>query len=361
MLRSRRQFIAGATTAAGFPAIAGCAGAVPQDHALVAAALRAPLPASAALADLVRYASLAANGHNTQPWRFVSRAGGLSVLPDLSRRTPVVDPDDHHLWISLGCAVENLLIAAAARGQAGAVAMRDGNAGVDVDLIAAAPQDDGLFTAIPLRQSTRAAYESKSVSTSTLTALEAAARDESVDVRLFTSAADRERVLDFVVQGNSMQMDDPAFVAELLAWIRFDPDTAIASADGLYAACSGNPTLPDWLGRRIFPLVFRKQSENDRYAEQIRSSSGVAVFTGAGETPVDWVQVGRGFQRFALRATALGLRHAHINQPVEVPALRREFAQWLGVGAARPDLVVRFGHAPALPMSLRRSVNIEAA
>lgn len=359
MLQSRRIFIAGAATAAGVPALPGCTKTGTQDPAHVAAALRAPPPAPANLADLVRYATLAANGHNTQPWRFVARTGGVSVLPDFSRRTPVVDPDDHHLWVSLGCAVENLLIAAAARGQAGAIAMRADATGIDIDLAAAQPAEDGLFSAIPLRQSTRSTYEGTAASPDTLAALEATASDERVDVRLLTSVADRERVLDFVVRGNSAQMDDPAFVAELLAWIRFDPDTAIAKADGLYAPCSGNPTLPDWLGRRIFPVVFRKQGENDKYAEQIRSSSGVAVFTGAGETPADWVEVGRRFQRFALQATALGLRHAHINQPVEVPALRREFAQWLGVGAARPDLVVRFGYAPALPMSLRRRVGIE--
>jgi len=158
MLRSRRHFLAGATIAASLPSLSGCGKSVAPDYTRVAAGLRAPLPDTAALADLVRYASLAPNGHNTQPWRFVSRAGGVSVLPDLSRRTPVVDPDDHHLWISLGCAVENLMVAAAARGQAGAVAMRDGNAGVDIDLIAAPPSDDGLFAAIPLRQSTRSAY-----------------------------------------------------------------------------------------------------------------------------------------------------------------------------------------------------------
>jgi hypothetical protein len=33
----------------------------------------------------------------------------------------------------------------------------------------------------------------------------------------------------------------------------------------------------------------------------------------------------------------------------------------LGVGGARPDLVVRFGYGAALPMSLRRRVNIENA
>jgi hypothetical protein len=359
MLRSRRQFIAGTASAAALPTLAGCARSTSADYERAAAGLRAPLRATPTLADLVRYATLAANGHNTQPWRFVARAGGVSVLPDFSQRTPVVDPDDHHLWISLGCAVENLLIAAAAHGQAGAIAMRGDDSGVDVEFVAAPARDDGLLAAIPLRQSTRSVYEGKAAPTSTLTALESAVQGTDVNLRLFTTPAERERVLEFVLQGNSAQMDDPAFVAELLAWIRFDPDTALARADGLYAACSGNPTLPDWLGRRLFSFVFRKQSENDKYAEHLRSSAGVAVFTGAGETPRDWLQVGRSFQRFALRATALGLRHAHINQPIEVPAIRREFSQWLGAASARPDLVVRFGYAAALPMSLRRRVTVE--
>ncbi len=359
MLRSRRHFIAGATATMGVPVLSGCSREVGPDYQRVAADLRAPLPDSASLADLVRYATLAPNGHNTQPWRFIARSGGISIVPDLSRRTPVVDPDDHHLWISLGCAVENFAIAAAARGQACAAAVRDGNASVDIDLVAAAPIDDGLLAAIPQRQSTRSIYEGKAVSASTLSELQRATANNNVDLRLFSTPSDRERILEFVIAGNSAQMDDSAFVEELLQWIRFDPDTALAKADGLYAACSGNPTLPDWLGRRVFSLVFRKQSENDKYAEHIRSSSGVAVFTGASESPADWLQVGRSFQRFALRATALGLRHAHINQPIEVPALRREFAQWAGVGDSRPDLVVRFGYAPAMPMSLRRRMGVE--
>ena len=130
MLRSRRHFMAGATIAVGLPALSGCARGADPAYTRIAAELRAPLPASAALADLVRYATLAPNGHNTQPWRFLARVGGISVVPDFSRRTPIVDPDDHHLWVSLGCAVENLLIAAAARGQAGALAMREGAGGV---------------------------------------------------------------------------------------------------------------------------------------------------------------------------------------------------------------------------------------
>lgn len=334
--------------------LAGCGAAGAGEYETRAAALRAALAATPALPELLRYATLAANGHNTQPWRFRVRPAGLRVLPDFARRTPVVDPDDHHLYASLGCAVENLLIAAAARGQAGAVAATAD--GVDVDLVPAAAREDDLFAAIPQRQSTRSVYDGRAVPAAALRELEAAARIDGVALRLVTDAAQLGQILDFVIAGNSAQMDDPAFVAELLQWIRFSPAEALATGDGLYAASSGNPTLPDWLGRRLFPLVFRKAAENDRYAAQLRSSAGVAIFTGEQSDPAHWIRVGQAFQRFALKATALGLRHAHVNQPVEVPAVRQAFARWLGAPDARPDLVVRFGYAPPMPMSLRRPV-----
>jgi hypothetical protein len=68
------------------------------------------------------------------------------------------------------------------------------------------------------------------------------------------------------------------------------------------------------------------------------------------------IKIGRSFERFALQATTLGIRNAHINQPVEDPVLRTQFAAWLGQLGARPNLVIRFGHAPVMPMSLRRPV-----
>ena len=71
--------------------------------------------------DLIRYETLAPNGHNTQAWLFRPDNTGITILPDLKRRTPVVDPDDHHVFVSLGCAAENLALAAGAAGRAGAI------------------------------------------------------------------------------------------------------------------------------------------------------------------------------------------------------------------------------------------------
>jgi hypothetical protein len=310
------------------------------------------------LEELVRMATLAANGHNTQPWRFRVAEASVSILPDFTRRTAVVDPDDHHLFVSLGCAAENLVIAGAAQGRAAEVAITEGaEPQIDVALSAVEPGVQGLYQAIPLRQSTRSLYDGQAVSAEDLALLQAAAREEGVSVLFYTEAADRDAITDFVIAGNSAQMDDPAFVDELRDWIRFSPARAIDAGDGLFAACSGNPILPDWVGRPLFPLVFTKAAENDKYRDQIRSSAGIAVFVANKADPQHWIRVGRSFQRFALQAAALGIRNAHLNQPVEAPSVRPDFARWLGMPEARPDLVIRFGRAPLMPMSLRRPVS----
>jgi hypothetical protein len=83
----------------------------------------------------------------------------------------------------------------------------------------------------------------------------------------------------------------------------------------------------------------------------------VAVFIRDKADKNHWVKVGRSFQRFALRATALGIRHALINQPGEVPSVRTGFSHAIGIGDIRPDLVVRFGYAPAMATSMRRPVH----
>jgi len=82
------------------------------------------------------------------------------------------------------------------------------------------------------------------------------------------------------------------------------------------------------------------------------------VFVAEQADPAHWVQVGRACQRFALQATALGLKHAFVNQPAEVANVRPELAALVGVPGRRPDIVMRFGYGPALPMSPRRPVDV---
>lgn len=362
---TRRQFILSATSISGaLLALQACSSDTTGDVGYEAATRRTWRHTEGGLADsaslmheLVRYATLAASSHNTQCWRFRAEERAISILPDLSRRLPVVDPDDHHLFVSLGCAAENLLQAALANGLKGE-ARFDAAAGgaLRVALEPARAVVSPLFKAIPRRQCTRAEFDGKSLSSEELKLLEAAGMGNGVRVLLLTGRESMEKVLEHVVQANTAQMNDPAFVEELKAWIRFGVSEAVRTGDGLFARSTGNPSVPRWLGSLLFKLLFTTKSENDKYATHLRSSAGIAVFISAASDKAHWVEVGRCYGRFALQATALGIRNAFLNQPVEVSALRPQFANALGIGGQRPDLVVRFGHGPEMPRSLRRPV-----
>ena len=174
------------------------------------APLRAALPAHPASRDLIRFATLAANSHNTQAWQFRVTPGRIDILPDLTRRTPAVDPDDHHLFATLGCAAENLSIAAAARGLPGDVAFDAGDDGAGrFDFTAGASRDAALCDAIPLRQSTRADYDGSQVTAADLATLIGAVTMPGVDLVLMTDRAQINRVRDLVIAGNTAQIADP--------------------------------------------------------------------------------------------------------------------------------------------------------
>lgn len=354
-LTRRLMLIGGGLTVAGLGADAALQlRKGPYDAAL--ARMGRPLPVAPGMADLVRYATLAANGHNTQPWLFSAGEGGVTVRPDFSRRTPVVDPDDHHLFASLGCAAENLSIAARARGMGGEVEASAPDAGLHVDLTPGTEEPQPLLTAIPERQSTRGLYDGSKLGTEEAGRLVRAAAAHGVEA-LYLDAPERiEEVLALVIEGNTRQVNDPAFVTELKAWLRFNPVQAAQRGDGLFAGSSGNPSLPGWLGPRLFDLVFTADAENGKCAEQLRSSAGLVVLVAPEDNPRGWVAAGRACQRVMLQATLDGLKCAFLNQAVEVPPMRAELRRLLGLGERRPNLVLRVGRGPALPKSLRRPV-----
>lgn len=328
-----------------------------DEYAASVAATRSTLSVDPAIQELVRYATLAASGHNTQPWRFRIGDNRIEVLPDFSRRTPVVDPDDHHLFASLGCAAETMAIAARARGRPGELSFDNTNDGSVVFTFGAGLNDEpALFDAIPKRQSTRADYDGRPVSADDLKTVVSAASVPGIDLILITARPQIDRVRDLVVAGNSAQLADAGFVRELRTWLRFSPREALDTGDGLFSASSGNPALPASLGPRVFDWVFKADTENEKYAGHLRTSAGLAVFVSERDDKDHWVRAGRACQRFALQATALGLKHAFINQPVEVASLRPELATIVGMAGRRPDIVMRFGYGPTLPYSARRKV-----
>lgn len=306
--------------------------------------------------DLVRYATLAASSHNTQPWRFKLEPARITILSDLTRRCPAVDPDDHHLYASLGCAAENLLLAARAAGLQGTPTYEPHQSNVQIHLEPTAPVRSALFEAIPQRQCSRAQYDGTALPAEQLRLLERAGCGSGVTLRLLTTEEEKEQIAEYVAAGNTTQFADLAWTAELQSWIRFNARDAVSTRDGLYGPVMGNPDVPAWVGKLFMRFAFSAGKQNTKDYKNIRSAGAVAVFISERDDQAHWIEDGRCYQRFALQATALELRTAFINQPVEVAALRAQFANYLGIAVGRPDLIVRVGRGPPMPRTLRRPV-----
>lgn len=275
---SRRQFaVSGSLVAASPLALQGCtpSGRDGGYEDAVAKTWRPPpqdLSNSALLRrELVRYATLAPSSHNTQCWKFSVAEQSISILPDQTRRCPAVDPDDHHLYVSLGCAAENLVKAALANGLQGEAVFETAPADVlKVNLQPTRRVESPLFKAISERQCTRNEFDGQPVSAQDLRLMALAGTGKGVQLLLFTEKPAMENVLEYVVQGNTAQMKDPAFVAELKTWIRFNDAEAVRTGDGLFAKSSGNPSVPRWLESPLFPVFFQDR-QRERQVRQTRS------------------------------------------------------------------------------------------
>lgn len=317
----------------------------------------APINPAGGPKELVRAATLAANNHNVQPWKFRIEERRMTIMPDMVRRLAVVDPDDHHLFVTLGCATENVVQAAVVQGLKATPQIDPASGAVTIVLEPTSPGSSDLTKAISHRQSSRRLYDGKPVPAEMLKILSEAGRGEGHELLLLTDRPKIDATRDYIVQGNTAQIADKAFVKELKSWLRFNESEALATRDGLFSGASGNMQLPSWIASTAFDVLFSASSENDKCAKQIASSAGIAVFASTRSDKAQWVDVGRAVQRFSLTATALGLRLAFLNQPVEVASIRPQFASFLGIGSRRPDIVMRFGSGgPDMPRSLRRPV-----
>jgi len=310
---------------------------------------------SVQMRELVRYATLAPNGHNTQPWKFAIKENVIEIHPDFTRHLPAVDPNERELWISLGCALENLIVSARAIGYEPEVTYPATADFIHIGLTTNTSQGGAMFDAIPLRQNTRSEYDGQPIKSTDLDEVQTVALEPGIALHFVTAPADIEKVLEYVNQGNLIQYADQAFVDELIHWLRFNKKEALSSLDGLYSLCSGNPEVPGWLGKMVVAGT-KPQGQAAADAKKLRSSPGAVVVASESEDKTAWVRTGQVYERLALKMTSLNIKSAFLNQPIEVSEVRSQFQNAMGLGTALPQLLVRFGYADAMPRSVRRAV-----
>ncbi|NJP33392.1 Acg family FMN-binding oxidoreductase [Micromonospora thermarum] len=289
----------------------------------------------AAATDAVRAPSL----HNTQPWRFRLRDGGIEILVDPSRRLPATDPSGWGVRIACGAALFNLRLALAVAGTPATARLRPYPAEPDVvaRLVPDVPRhptpaEQALYAAIPRRFSNRAPFWPDPVPADVRWRLTEAARAEGCWLELLVGVSAVNAFAEIARGAHRVLERDPAYRAEREQWVRAEP-----APDGVPASAGGPQDEPQDL------LPSRGFGGRDRApGRDFEPEPLVAVLGSTGNTAVDQVVAGQALQRVLLTATDAGLSASMLSQPIEVPTAREQLRLSLG-RFGTPQMVLRVG------------------
>ena len=271
-------------------------------------------------------AILAANPHNTQPWMFHVTAGSIELFADPTRRTGTLDALDREHHIGLGCALENLVLALAARGyQATVTLLPAASEPTHVATVAFAPGPDEpptLHDVIGNRHSNRGSYTTTPIPSDVLTTLGSVADGlEGVGVRWFTTPKDRATLGALIIAATEAIIADDEQSKDSFAWFRNNRDDIDSHMDGL--TLDAQDLTPVVLAlAKILPATSRTAGDSF-WLDQTRTvhtatAPAYGVITVADpDDPAQRLIGGRLLQRIHLSATMQGLGLQHMNQVTE--------------------------------------------
>ncbi|MCX6678242.1 MAG: hypothetical protein NTU95_09925 [Methanothrix sp.] len=302
------------------------------------------------LTFLLNYAILAPSSHNSQPWKFNVTNDSILVFADKSRRLQVADADQRELCISLGCALENLIIAADHFGYNSSVAYFPGEEDLVAEVVlqpAANPsnpsRDPRLFSAILSRQTNRNPYEPRSISEADLETIYRLSSDADVSIFITRDPAIKKSFLDLVVQANGVQYSDAEYKSELGHWL----GQGVMGPTGMQAKMAQLAV--------VFLDMGPQQTKTD--AELINSTPYLGFISTANNDSISSLKAGRTLGRFWLAATALGISLHPMSQALELQQTKANLTKLLPAqsGMSQVQQTFRLGYAkPVREHSPRR-------
>jgi nitroreductase len=381
---SRRGFLKGAGALL-VVAFGGATYRVLQQHALTGPSGAAWEPWNATLAggtnpqlNCVAAAILAANPHNTQPWLFRVAKDRIDIFADAVRNLGDFDAMRREMRLGLGCALENLVLAARANSFAPAVSyVPDGQ---NPDHVACVKLNEGdktvddRFKAIPLRHTNRYAYDkAKKIDDAARGRMKAVVDDPETRLLLWDSDSSEGRAFhDLTLDATMTLIGDRRVTSDSQRWIRARWNEIQEHRDGVTLFTSGaSHTI------QVLASLTPEPSEEKSNAYWLKFTRDLHLATASlfGAILVRelydseiTLRAGRLWQRLHLEATSMGLAMQPLNQALELidldkvrkreSATAKQFESFAGGGEWRPTFAFRAGYPlESAPPSPRRSLS----
>jgi nitroreductase len=309
-------------------------------------------PIEAQLGFLLRYAILAPSVRNTQPWAFSVQGNRIHLIADFRKTQPVADPDRRELYISIGCALENLLVAAEHFGLGHGIAyfpergapdlvatvtfepgstLSEARAGATLASILTRHNDDGVFRPAPVPEWLRMR-------------LLACCTEPDLQILLTGDRPFRHWIDALTLEADRAEFADPGFRRELKYWVGQDVFGSPPVREQLQRAASAQVDFAEHVARRDHAIV--------------ESAALLGLICTTGDSHLLHVRAGQLFERLWLTATAMGVNINPMSQTMRHPRLRATVGELLPSAGWTPQHLFRVGfgsstgeqHTPRRPV-----------
>lgn len=314
--------------------------------------------------------ALAASAHNTQPWRFDISDNQVDVYADLNRNLGKADADRRMMSMSVGCAIENITIAAQQLGITPEVTLPDEQAFFDTGFSARIKLPPGkfngdhpMFPAIFQRRTTRAPYLDAPPSPVFLTAVDSINDFPDIQLHLFSEKTQVNTITDIHKQAvDDFVADDGAYL-DSVRWWRYTREELLTKRDGISIFTSAAPSLIKHyfsmgVGKDDMEGEFGRRGEADLMHSLFDATPQWGLITASTPNQQTRLNGGRLLERLYLTCAQQDYRIMPVIYASEQPAYAKKLLHSLQLENNQELLsVVRIGQSGPLERSVRRPLS----
>lgn len=313
---------------------------------------------------VLQYAILAPSTHNSQPWLFKIENNSCQIYIDPSVSIKEADPLGRDLYISLGCFLENLIIAAKYFKVFENINYRlNEEERLVAEIIFKDNSDikntDGNFekilNAIVKRFNARGIFEKEKISGDILNKISTLNDFENLKIDFGIDKGRIEKLAGLTAEGLKIAYANADFRKEMSKWINNNFSKKLFGIPGY------SLRMPSLISI-IFPILVRFFNIGKKLGwlnyQSMNSAPSVCVISAKNNSPMIWLQTGRLAERLMLEFNSLNIKTSVFVASLEMGDLYKKVQEVLNTDYI-PQFLFVAGYMDYVPPKMTPRISVE--